>query len=705
MALTLVRSEEEIFQELVELCRRPGFAHAIAMFCFRDNFIVFDEQMTGKMIAEKKTSERLIRTEIASLIGGLLGGSGSIELPDQEVIAEYLKRAEGLLEEIHQCMIRNAFSNLKADSSPLSSGEAIREAAFYATESAYPFQYLNFAEVRYQQDDQWLAGNAGFTLKDAKAISDAIVKIQSQKAMDHLESLRNTDPKLWTMLPAFELEPVKVASASGLSEEAVTNFFGAFSCDVKFDNSSFTSVTDFNITSARPIIYLEERYYLFQYVSLMEAIYESPAHWMYQDATYRAEASKNKGCFTEAMTFEFLRRIFGNDHVYQNLDLYRGLNKVGEIDVYVSFGEYGVICQCKSQKLTAASRSGNLVKIKKDFQLAIQEAYDQCRVCFDALRSPDVVVKDSAGNIVDLQRPERAFPITAISDHFPALSVQVRQFLAINPAEGFENPLCVDLFTLDALSELVSSPIRVLSYLERRSLYYNRIMTTNELAVLGYFLKVNLWLESENDFLNLDDSLASDIDAAMIVRREGLPGKDTPEGLLTRFKDTFVGRVIDDVDRNPNALCVELGLTLLEMGEDGINDVEALVSIMAARGRGDVTLPMENRSSGLTIHCNSDPRSIAEPSLQKHMLRRKYFQKADKWLGLNVDPSTMLVRFGLYVRQKHVFDYELEALMASAPPMVKTKDVLRGASRRKIGRNEKCTCGSGKKYKHCCGKD
>ena len=372
--------------------------------------------------------------------------------------------------------------------------------------------------------------------------------------------------------------------------------------------------------------------------------------------------------------------------------------------MYVSFGEYGIIFQCKSQKLTAAARSGNLVQIKKDFQLAIQEAYSQCRTCFDALKIPSVVIRSASGDVIDLKRPERVFPITVISEHFPALSVQVGQFLTTNSIEGFENPLCVDLFTLDVLSELVPSPIRVLAYLDRRSLYYGRIMTTNELAVLGYFLKVNLWLESENDFLNLDDSLASDIDSAMIVRREGLPGKDTPQGLLTRFKDTFVGRVIEDVDRNPNALCVELGLSLLEMGEEGITNVEALVSQMAARGRGDLTLPMENRSSGLTIHCNSDPMYVAESSLREHMRRRKYYQKADKWLGLNVDPSSKLVRFGAYVRQKHVFDYELEALMASAPPLVKTKDALRGQPQPKVGRNKQCPCGRGRKYKHCCGK-
>jgi hypothetical protein len=697
-------AEEKYFQELIELCRRPGFAHAIAAICFRDNWIGVKDQITGQLIVDKKTPQRLIRTEIASLIGGLLGGTGSIEFPDQEVLTEYLNRAEGLLEEIHQCMVVDAYSDLTKDTSPLTTGEAIREAAFYATESAYAFQYTDLAEERYQNDSKWIFDNLGFTLKEAKVVADTIVEVQSKSATSHLNELKKTDPMLWTMLPAFELKLGDVAESAGLPEETVQSFFNAFSCDVNTDNKAFQSVTGFNITCARPIILLEGRYFLFQYVSLAEALYESPSHWMYQDTGYRAAASVNKGKFTEAMTYQYLIRVFGEEYVFQNLDIFDGVKKIGEIDVYVSFGEIGIIFQCKSQKLTAASRSGDLVKIQKDFQLAIQEAYDQCRLCFGGLHTDGIVVKDAAGNVVKLNKPERVFPITVISDHYPALSVQVRQFLSTQSSSGFENPLCVDLFTLDVLSELVPSPLRVLAYLERRAHYYDRVMTTNELAVLGYFLKANLWIVEPDQFLNLDDSLGGDIDAAMIVRRQGVPGSDTPEGLLTRFKDTFVGRVIDDIDRDPNALCVELGLSFLELGESGIKQIEAFVSRMAMKGEGDVTLPWENRSSGLTIHCNSYPHFVAEPMLEKHMMQRKYYQKADKWLGLNINPEDKSVRFGEYVRQKHVFDYHLEAVMASAPPMVRTEDALRGRAPQKLGRNQMCPCGSGQKNKRCCGK-
>lgn len=306
----------------------------------------------------------------------------------------------------------------------------------------------------------------GFTATDAALIVEAIVQIQSQKAKSHLASLREVDPALWTMLPAFELKVDDIISGTGLPGAIVTSFLEAFTCDVQLKNKAFRSITDFNLTSVKPIILLEGRHFLFQYVSLMEALYESPAHWMYQDVAYRATASLNKGGFTEEMAFEYLRKIFGEAHVFQNLDLYNGASKVGEIDVYISFGEIGIICQCKSKKLTAAARSGNLTKIQEDFQGAIQDSYTQCRVCFDGLQAPDIVARDVAGNVVTLQKPERVFPITVIAQHYPALSVQVPEFLKTSSASGFENPLCIDLFTLDVLAELVPSPIRVLAYLE-----------------------------------------------------------------------------------------------------------------------------------------------------------------------------------------------------------------------------------------------
>jgi len=54
---------------------------------------------------------------------------------------------------------------------------------------------------------------------------------------------------------------------------------------------------------------------------------------------------------------------------------------------------------------------------------------------------------------------------------------------------------------------------------------------------------------------------------------------------------------------------------------------------------------------------------------------------------------------GLSVATQRMYDYFRPARMREARP----QQTRVGASGRKIGRNDPCTCGSGKKYKRCCG--
>jgi hypothetical protein len=42
------RTEKEIFDELAQLCTRPGYAHAIAFFSYRDNVIGFGDELKSK---------------------------------------------------------------------------------------------------------------------------------------------------------------------------------------------------------------------------------------------------------------------------------------------------------------------------------------------------------------------------------------------------------------------------------------------------------------------------------------------------------------------------------------------------------------------------------------------------------------------------------------------------------------------------------
>jgi len=46
------RTEQEVFDDLAKLCRSRGFAHAVAFFCYRDNFVGYKEELKGSDFAK-----------------------------------------------------------------------------------------------------------------------------------------------------------------------------------------------------------------------------------------------------------------------------------------------------------------------------------------------------------------------------------------------------------------------------------------------------------------------------------------------------------------------------------------------------------------------------------------------------------------------------------------------------------------------------
>jgi hypothetical protein len=66
----------------------------------------------------------------------------------------------------------------------------MREPIFYGGESAYGFQYLDFARPKYRDDDGWLDANKGFRIDDACQIGEALGKLQSYRLIECHRSLR-----------------------------------------------------------------------------------------------------------------------------------------------------------------------------------------------------------------------------------------------------------------------------------------------------------------------------------------------------------------------------------------------------------------------------------------------------------------------------------------------------------------------------------
>ena len=67
-----MRSEKDIFNDLAALCASPGYVHAIAYFCYRDHVVGFGDELKAEDYSKLFSMDRLIRTEISTLIGLML---------------------------------------------------------------------------------------------------------------------------------------------------------------------------------------------------------------------------------------------------------------------------------------------------------------------------------------------------------------------------------------------------------------------------------------------------------------------------------------------------------------------------------------------------------------------------------------------------------------------------------------------------------
>lgn len=715
-----VREESIIFSELAELCSSPGYVHVIAFLCFRDNTIKYADTVETEDVLQQFSMERLVRTEVSTLIGLVCKNPIIDDLPSPQQIQEYIEKTDSLLKEIHQSMMPDPstiFDPMRiGDESfnPFTNGSVLRETIFYGGEAAYNFQYRDLSETKYRKDDDWFIRNKGFSVSQGIEVITAIQTIQNDKINDILQGLIGIDPREWTILPAYTFNVEEVVALTHLEEEIVQSVINSFVSLIGMD--SFKALDDFNPTNAYPILGLEDnQYLLFQNYSLVEALYETPFFWFNEDKGYKPTAMKHRGEFTEDFSAKRLALVFGESRVFTNIDIYDSKKtRVGEIDVLVIFANRAIILQAKSKKLTISARKGNDNSLQGDFKKAIQDAYDQAYSCAGFLNDSKYMLVAADGHELDINRSfQEIYPFCVVSDHYPALSFQARQFLKFTENSLIKAPFVMDVFLLDVMTEMLQSPLYFLSYINRRTTYGEKILSSHELTILSYHLKQNLWMDDEYSMMHLGDDICADLDLAMLARREGIPGAKTPEGILTKYSGTNFQKVLSDIERKENAATIDLGFMLLSLSGETIEMINDGVSQLAALclkdgKHHDLTLGFGESESGITIHCNNDPFNIAGPRLEHHCERRKYSFKAKTWFGICLGVENDDLKFGITLDYNWVQSDELDKVVLELPKgqNLKGKSSINfkasTGSTQKIGRNEKCPCGSGKKHKKCC---
>ena len=712
------RAEMDVFADIRQLVQSPGFLHALAHFVFESNFITGSGEFTKQDFLKTYDPKNLIRTEANLLIALALSADVDLTIPHPNVMQQYMDDAVRLLDELHQAILAPAHEafleaikqfqveNLRPES-PMKQGVFLREAIFYGAESAFPFQYEALARERYASDHAWLEGSRGFNIDEAAQAMVAIRNIVTQQNSQHLDRFKNQNPNEWTHLPDFSFTLDEVCIRSRLSSEKVIAIVNAFTTAEGDPDLNVEDTSSYNKAASYPLLLLKDGTRLaFLEYNLFESLYENPFYWIGLDKQYLGKHSQTRGAFVETFTERTLTKVFGSQHVYRNVKfLSASGDTIGEADAILKFGYRAFIVQAKSKKLTLQSRRGDNFALAKDFQSAVQDAYDQAIKCIEHIKDGNCACVNEQSLRQDVFDGVREYyPICITSEHYPALSAQVRELLKLQSAPDVAHPVVLDVFTLDVIAEMLETPLYFTDYLVKRSEAADRIIATHELIILSWYIKKNLFIKA-NELVNLADDVLVELDLAMAVRRAGISGPATPEGQLTRFNGTPIGRIIDLVNQSNRPDVQRLGEVLLGMDgntADTFNRGISKVLEMTARDGKlhDITIALEG-SGGVTIHCNTLDARAARQKLAAHCTMRKYSEKKDCWYGVTLTPNgDPLVMLGIEHPwreepdlEAHAGDFRVRSVTHAFEPRRKIK----------VGRNELCPCGSMKKFKKCHG--
>ncbi|MGA2136106.1 MAG: hypothetical protein ABSH50_27775 [Bryobacteraceae bacterium] len=132
-----MRNEAEVFADLRALCRSPGYVHTLAYICFRDNIVRYSGQMRPKDMLAVFSPDRLIRTEISTLIGLMVQGEIDWTIPSPNAVQEQIDRTDSLLKELHETFLPSMSGAIAEQANAavedlelLGRGEFLREAIF-----------------------------------------------------------------------------------------------------------------------------------------------------------------------------------------------------------------------------------------------------------------------------------------------------------------------------------------------------------------------------------------------------------------------------------------------------------------------------------------------------------------------------------------------------------------------------------------------
>jgi len=478
-------------------------------------------------------------------------------------------------------------------------------------------------------------------------------------------------------------------------------------------NSQFSNIGDFNLFTANPIIQLDSKKYFVPITySVYEACYEGPYYWMQQDQRYRDQLAENRGRTSEEVSYEFLSKVFGKQRTFKSVKVTtkKGTDDT-DIDVLCLLGSKALCVQVKSKKLTELSRKGDYAKLQSDFKLAVQDAYEQGLVSRKKILDKRSKFYNNTGRPINLSESiDEVYIMGVIFENYPSLTHQAHTLLSKTPTDPY--PIFITVFDLELITHYLSDPYDLLYYLRQRISLMDYFKAESEIIYLGYHLNNKLWKLPNADFATIDPDYGGLIDRNYYPIKLGITLPSDSDKIQNRWKNKDFEELCDQLKESSEPMTTEVIFTLLDWDSSAREKIVKYIKETKLKTLRDNHMHNFSLMSNIIGESNTGVTYVSwmnnrTDELLDYLLTlckaRKYKSKCGTWIGFgSLQRSTRIFDMFVFNNQKWTLDQDLG----------KASNLLLGGKNkgteisfdRNIGRNNKCPCGSGLKYKNCCGR-
>lgn len=634
-AIPAPRSTSAIIEDLRVLAQSDGALHEISGIIYRDWVLTVDVHI-GRIVDDPEhrwSTTKLNKNELMLLLGLLVQCRNDRPYAVESIDNTFATRVDQLLREFHDRVLIDGAPSFDRETGifnefPNSIGLFAREAIYYGAESFYLHQFSHFSRLRYRDDATWLLQNAGMSIRPMVEIATFIAN-QINKQMDAIGHLR----KEGRSFSNGQLTNSLLISKTNLRKkfgEKVDAFLKKYATPVTGANAAFIEPFAINAVMIAPIIDLGEHIYVPNQYRLFESVYESPFYWMLADKAYADTAAVNRGAYLEKTAMHILRTVFGANNVYENVILKQDASHIaGEIDALVKYGEFVIVVQVKSKRVTLKARAGDSEALKIDFEGAIRDPYRQALKCIELMKSgAKCYTKD--GEELPFHSLPRFFPMVVLSDSFPASTL-----LARNMLERGDNiaPVIWDVGVLDCIARLLPTPIEMIFFLKSRSDVFDNVISDSEYNYLGFHIRSKLVLHPDADVMLLERDFATVVDDYMISADIGIKA-DRPVGVLERLQIPVMSELLAEL-KTADPTIASVVVDLYDFSGAALKDLSAIIlnlrEEITATGKAIKAFSISTASGGLTYAVTKRLGPDAQGAARAIGTKHKYDSKADRW--------------------------------------------------------------------------